>query len=79
MAEEDLKASGLDYIIVRTGIVAPEGTPATGRAQLTEDRSVLSMATRADMARLTVACLDAPICQNKTFATMDDSLRLDRR
>ena len=77
-AEEDLKASGLDYVIIRTGIVAPEGTPATGNGRLTEDRSAFSPITRSDLARLTVNCISNPECRNKTFATMDDSLKISR-
>lgn len=74
IAEEDIKASGLDYVIIRTGVVARAGTPATGNARLTEDRSVLSAVTRWDLARLVVACIDSDACRNKTFASMDETL-----
>ena len=77
-AEEHLKSSGLDYVIIRTGIIAREGTPATGKGQLTEDRTVLSPITRADLARLTVDCIDNDACRNKTFATMDPTLDISR-
>lgn len=77
-AEEDLKSSGLDYVIIRTGIVAREGTPATGKAILTEDRTVLSPVSRADLAQLTVDCIGNPACRNKTFATMDPTLEVNR-
>lgn len=77
-AEEDLKVSGVEYVIIRTGIIAPEGAPATGKAILTEDRSVLSPVTRADLARLTVDCLTNPACSNKTFAAMDSTIKLSR-
>lgn len=78
-AEEDMKASGLDYVIIRTGIIAPSGTPATGKARLTEDRMVLSPVTRSDLAQMTVDCIGNAACRNKTFAAMDDSLNLGRR
>ena len=77
-AEEDMKVSGLDYVIIRTGIIAPEGTAATGNAELTEDRLVLSPVTRSDLAELTVNCIGNPACKNKTFASKDDTLRLSR-
>ena len=77
-AEEDMKASGLDYVIIRTGIIAPEGTPATGKAKFTEDRMVLSPITRSDLARLTVDCMGNPECRNKTYASMDDTLTIRR-
>ncbi|HPF26931.1 MAG: NAD(P)H-binding protein [Steroidobacteraceae bacterium] len=77
-AEEDLKASGLRYVIIRTGIIAPEGSAATGKARLTEDRTVLSPVTRADLARLTVDCINDSGCHNKTFAAMDDTLKVSR-
>lgn len=78
VAEEDLKASGIDYVIIRTGIVAPEGTAATGKAQLTEDRNVLSLVTRSDLAEMTVDCIGNPVCRNKTFASMDATLKISR-
>ncbi len=77
-AEEDMKGSGLDYVIIRTGIIAPEGTPATGTAKFTEDRMVLSPITRSDLARLTVDCMGNPECRKKTFASMDSSPNLRR-
>lgn len=77
-AEEDLKASGLNYVIIRTGIIAPEGTAATGNARLTEDRMSLKPVSRADLAKLTVDCIDNAACLNKTFAAEDDTIELRR-
>jgi uncharacterized protein YbjT (DUF2867 family) len=77
-AEEDMKASGLDYVIIRTGIIAPEGTAATGQARFTEDRMSLKPIARADLANLTVDCIGNPACRNKTFAAEDDSIKLSR-
>lgn len=77
-AEEDMKASGLDYVIIRTGIIAPEGTPGTGKAEFSEDRMTMSPITRTDLARLTVDCIGNPACLNKTFASKDDTLKLSR-
>lgn len=77
-AEEDLKASGLNYVIIRTGIIAPEGTAATGQARLTEDRMSMKPVSRADLAKLTVDCIDNAACKNKTFAAEDDTIVLNR-
>lgn len=78
-AEEDLKASGLSYVIIRTGIIWPEvDAPATGKAVLTEDRTVLSPITRTDLANLVVDCIDNDACRNKTLAAMDASLNISR-
>lgn len=75
-AEEDLKASGLDYMIIRTGIIAPEPWKATGKAYLTEDRSVLAPVSRPDLALLVADCLPNPACRNKTYASADDTIKL---
>ncbi len=77
-AEEHMKTIGIDYVIIRTGVVARPGTPATGQARLTEDRSVLSAVTRWDLAELVVDCIDNESCWNKTFAAMDDTLSWSR-
>jgi hypothetical protein len=50
-----------------------DGTPATGTAQLTEDVAVMGTITRADLAVLTMECLDNPDCMNRTFHAVDDS------
>ncbi|MEQ8508603.1 MAG: NAD(P)H-binding protein [Rhodospirillaceae bacterium] len=77
-AEEDLKASGLTYVIIRTGIIAPEGTAPTGLAELTEDRMSMGPVSRADLAEMTVACMGNDACANMTFAAEDKSLTLSR-
>ncbi|MEQ8736008.1 MAG: NAD(P)H-binding protein [Rhodospirillaceae bacterium] len=77
-AEEDLKASGLTYVIIRTGIIAPEGTAPTGLAELTEDRMSMGPVSRADLAEMTVACMGNDACANMTFAAEDKSLTVSR-
>ncbi|MAF83111.1 MAG: NAD(P)H-binding protein [Gammaproteobacteria bacterium] len=72
-AEALLKASGIPYTIIRNGLVRPDGTPATGTARLTEDDRVLGVATRLDLAALTLQCLENQACMNKTFHAVDDS------
>jgi len=73
-AEEDMKASGLDYVILRTGIIAPEGTAETGQGALTKDPTVLAPIARADLATITVNCIGNPDCLNQTFSTYDPSI-----
>jgi uncharacterized protein YbjT (DUF2867 family) len=70
-AEAMLKASGIDYTIIRNGRVQVDGTPATGTARLTEDVAVMGTITRADLAVLTMECLDNPDCMNRTFHAFD--------
>ena len=72
-AEAMLKASGIDYTIIRNGRVQVDGTPPTGTARLTEDVAVMGTITRADLALLTMECLDNPDCMNRTFHAVDDS------
>ncbi len=71
-AEALLKASGINYTIIRNGRVQPDGTPATGTARLTEDLTVLGTVTRLDLATLTMQCLDNAGCMNQTFHAVGD-------
>ena len=52
----------------------PDGTPATGKAELTRDDAVIGPMTRADLAVLTGQCLAKPDCLGKTFHVRDPSL-----
>lgn len=74
VGENLIKASGLTYTIIRNSRIYPDGSPPTGKAQLTEDDSVVSPMTRADLAIFTVRCLDDKTCANKTYHVRDDSL-----
>jgi len=71
-AEALLKASGIGYTIIRSGMIDLDGTPATGTARLTDDNSAISRITRLDLATLTLQCLDKAECMNKTFHAVDD-------
>jgi len=68
-AEDYLKASGLDYTILRPAGLLSE--PATGRGLLTEDRSVTGTIHRADLAALIVQCLDDPATIGHIYAAVD--------
>jgi uncharacterized protein YbjT (DUF2867 family) len=72
--EDIIRASGVPFTIIRNTRLWPGGTPATGKAVLTEDDSVISPMTRGDVAALTVGCIGIPACLGKTFHVQDDSL-----
>lgn len=74
VGEEILRASGVPYTIIRNSRLHPDGTPSTGNAELTEDESVLTPMTRADLALFTLQCLGKPSCLNKTYHVRDPSL-----
>ncbi|MDJ0926048.1 MAG: NAD(P)H-binding protein [Gammaproteobacteria bacterium] len=74
VAEDMLRASGMNYTIIRNGRILRDGTPATGTARLTEDDTVLASITRPDLAALTMQCLNNASCLNQTFHAVDDSL-----
>lgn len=71
-AEALLVASGIDYTIIRNGVIRPDGTPASGTARLTDDDSVLGTVSRLDLAGLTMQCLNNPDCRNKIFHAVDN-------
>lgn len=75
VGEDILRAGGVPYTIIRNSRIYPDGTPSTGRAELTEDDSVLTPMTRADLAIFTRDCLLQPRCFGKTYHVRDPSLR----
>ena len=72
--ERLLRQSGIRYTIIRNARLYPADHAATGVAKLTEDDTVLTPMTRADLARLTRECLLAVACLDKTYHVRDDSL-----
>lgn len=68
-AEDHLKASGLDYTIVRPGGLPPGA--GTGTGLLSEDRSTMGFIARPDLARLIVGAIDDDRTIGKTFAAVD--------
>lgn len=74
IAETNIIESGIDYVILRNYVIRPEGTAASGNGFVTEDRSVSGSIARADLAILTVYCLDGPTCRNKVLhaSTQDE-------
>jgi len=73
-AEDMLRESGITYTIIRNGRLVRGEPPPTGKATLTEDDTVMSSITRADLALLTLDCLGNPDCYDKTFHARDQSL-----
>ena len=73
LGENYLMASGLDYTILRPGGMTHD--PASGTAIRTEDRRVMGVINRADLARLVVDCLDDPLSIGKVFHTVDPAIR----
>jgi len=68
-AEDDLRASGLDYTIIRPGGL--RSGHQTGNAVLSEDRQTFGYIFRDDLADLIVAVLDDERAIGKTFAAVD--------
>lgn len=68
-AEDHLRASGLDYTIIRPGGLPYGG--GTGRGVLSEDPNTFGFIARPDLARLLVGVLDDDQAIGKTFAAID--------
>ena len=68
-AEDYLRASGLDYTIVRPGGLLNK--EAQGRAYLTGDTRAMSWIRREDLARLLVQALDDPKAIGKVYHAFD--------
>lgn len=73
LAEDYLRDSGLDHVILRPGGMTSD--PPTGKAIRTEDRMAMGVITRADLARLVIECLDDPSTNGHVYHTVDPSIR----
>lgn len=73
-AEDHLRASGLDYTIIRPGGLG--NVKATGKAVLAADPQAFSYISRADLARLTIEALGDPGTIGKTYAAYDPTRRV---
>jgi uncharacterized protein YbjT (DUF2867 family) len=69
LGEDHLKASGLQYTIIRPGGLGRG--PATGRGVLSEDPLVSGGIQRAEVARLIVQCLDGPQSIGKVYSAIE--------
>jgi uncharacterized protein YbjT (DUF2867 family) len=70
-AEDHLRASGLDYTIIRPGGLGD--VPATGTAVLVDDPAAFSYIGRIDLANLAVQALGDPTTIGKTYTAYDPS------
>jgi uncharacterized protein YbjT (DUF2867 family) len=75
-AEQLLIDSGIGYTIIRNGLIQPDGTPATKTARLTQDKSLMGVVTRADLALLTIQCIDEAKCMNHIYHAVDPSYEI---
>lgn len=73
-AEITLEQSGINYTIIRNGLLEFEPAAPTGRAYLTDDMDAFGRITRTDLAELSVDCIDNSDCLNKIYHAQDDSL-----
>jgi uncharacterized protein YbjT (DUF2867 family) len=73
-AEEHLRASGLDFTIIRPGGLGD--VKATGKAVLAEDPQAFSYIARADLAALAIEALGDPATIGKTYAAWDPERRV---
>lgn len=72
-AEEHLRASGLDYTIIRPGGLPP-GVVATGGGIVSEDPRTMGFIKRPDLARLVMGVLYDDATIGKTLAAVDPGL-----
>lgn len=70
-AEDHLRASGLEYTIIRPGGLGD--VPKTGTALLVDDPAAFSFIGRVDLAGLAVAALGDPTTIGKTYNAYDPS------
>jgi len=72
-AEEHIRASALDYTILRPGGL-PMGIVPTGRGMLSEDPSTMGFIKRPDLARIILGVLDDDRTIGKILAVIDPEL-----
>ena len=72
-AEVILESSGVDYTIIRNGLLEFEPVDPTGNAYLSEDMNSFGRITRTDLAALSLDCMDNPDCLGKIYHALDDS------
>lgn len=71
-AEDYLMQSGLDATILRPGGMTSD--PASGTAIKTDDHTVMGVINRADLATLTVDCLDDDATAGTIYHTVDPEI-----
>lgn len=72
-AEEHLRSSGLNYMIIRPGGLLSDQT--SGNGMLSDAPDAFGYIDRGDLADLIMACLDSTLCDGKTLAAIDSQRR----
>jgi uncharacterized protein YbjT (DUF2867 family) len=72
-AEAHLRASGLDYTIVGPGGLTDDPAGQTGIRLLPRAEYATGRIARADVAEVTVACLESDACRRKTITLVNDA------
>ncbi|MGI9205817.1 MAG: SDR family oxidoreductase [Woeseiaceae bacterium] len=73
-AERVLENSGVNYTIVRNGLLEFEPVEPTGGGELLQDENTFGRITRTDLARLTVGCVNNDDCYGTIFHAIDAGL-----
>ncbi|SOC40644.1 SDR family oxidoreductase [Salinicoccus kekensis] len=68
-ADEHLKASGLDYTIIRPGML--ENESGTGKVSLSEENQEFGNVQREDVASVIVQAVDAGKAENKVYTLLE--------
>ena len=74
-AEEALRGSGMEFVIVRPGGLTNDA--ATGTGALTESTTVCGPITREDVASLVSRCVFSDKAANKTLSAIDSDKASD--
>jgi uncharacterized protein YbjT (DUF2867 family) len=75
-ADNHLKASGLNYSIVRPGHLTDDD--GTGKIQLNEKLKIQGSISRADVAKTLVEALEDDVRQNKTFEILCGEVPIEK-
>ena len=68
-ADEHLKASGLDYTIIRPGML--ENDAGTGKVSLSEENQEFGSVQREDVAAVIAQAVDANKAENKVYTLLE--------
>ncbi|MEA5128022.1 MAG: SDR family oxidoreductase [Proteiniphilum sp.] len=75
IADKHLRASGLDYVIVRPGALTNEA--GKGRIELGSKLDKSGSITRTDVAKTLVEVLDDDVMQNQTFEILEGKIPIE--
>lgn len=74
-ADEHLKASGLNYTIIRPGMLQNDG--GTGKVSLSEENQEFGDVQREDVAAVIVQAVDADKAENKVYTLLEGDTPVD--